>query len=93
MTEEMEEMDVWKNNIQQDIQEIKSKQDTMQSDIHHLQLNDGLQDREISVLHTTLASIQDDTRWIRRMITKAIVGTIIAGLIGGTIGFLFTQLN
>lgn len=93
MSEEMENVDVWKNNIQQDIQELKSKQDTMQSDIHKLQLNDGLQDKEISTLHATLSSIQDDTKWIRRMITKSIVGAIITGVIGGVIAFLFTQFN
>lgn len=93
MAKETGDMDVWQNNIQQDIQELKSKQDTMQSDIHKLQLNDGLQDKEISTLHATLTSIQDDTKWIRRMITKSILGAIITGVIGGIITLLFMQFN
>ena len=87
----MEEMDVWQNNIQQDLQELKSNQTTMQTDIHKLQTSDQLQNQEIATVKATLKDISDDTKWIRRMITKSVVGAIITGVIGGIVALLFTQ--
>ncbi|WP_188453806.1 hemolysin XhlA family protein [Virgibacillus oceani] len=91
MAEEMESMDVWKEKVQQDINDLKQGQRQLKNDIDNLKLNDIKQDEKIISLQTTLTSIQDDTKWIRRMITKAIVSAIITGLIGGAIALFFTK--
>ncbi|MCT1575709.1 hemolysin XhlA family protein [Oceanobacillus kimchii] len=85
--EEMEPVD--KN--QQDIIELRQDVKTLQSDVRKLQLNDIKQDEKIVNLQTTLSSIQDDTKWIRRMITKAIVTAVITGLISGAIALFFAK--
>ncbi|MFC4389155.1 hemolysin XhlA family protein [Gracilibacillus marinus] len=89
--EEMDDMDVWKNGIQQDIQELKSDRNKMKDDIHMLQLSDVTQNNEISALKESLSDIKEDTKWIRRMITKAIVSAIITGLIGGLIALFLAK--
>jgi hypothetical protein len=52
-----------------------------------------LQNQEISALKETLKTISDDTRWIRRMITKAVVGGTITAVVGGVIALLFLQFK
>ncbi|GGJ62097.1 hemolysin XhlA family protein [Virgibacillus salexigens] len=87
---EQEEMDTV-DKTQQDIIEIRQDIKNMKGDINKLQLNDIKQDEKIVNLQTTLSSIQDDTKWIRRMITKAIVTAVITGVIGGAIALFFAK--
>lgn len=91
MSEELESMDVWKNSVQQDIQELKQDRKKMKEDIKDLQFSDLTQNNEINTLKESLGDIKDDTKWIRRMITKAIVTAVIAGIIGGVIALFFTK--
>ncbi|SER00346.1 Haemolysin XhlA [Virgibacillus subterraneus] len=91
MSEEMDNVDVWKESIQQDISDLKQDQKQLRSDVDSLKFNDIKQDEKITSLQTTLTSIQDDTKWIRRMITKAIVSAVITGVIGGAIALFFTK--
>lgn len=85
-------MDVWQNKIQQDINEIKNAQSLitidqtkMKDDIRDLQMSDKLQDQEISTLKLTLSEIKEDTNWIRRKITGAIISALVTALIGGIV--------
>lgn len=86
-------MDAWKAKVTQDITELKSSQsqikttqEGMQTDIHQLQISEKLQDSEISNLKETLSEIKDDTNWIRRRITGAVITATITAVIGGLIG-------
>ena len=86
-------MDAWKAKVTQDITElknsqsqIKTTQEGMQTDIHQLQISEKLQDSEISNLKETLSEIKDDTNWIRRRITGAVITATITAVIGGLIG-------
>ena len=90
---DVEEMDAWKAKVTQDITElknsqsqIKTTQEGMQTDIHQLQISEKLQDREISNLKETLGEIKDDTNWIRRRITGAVITATITAVVGGLIG-------
>lgn len=85
-------MDVWKNQIQQDITELKNGRsldvqamDKIRDDIRNLQIKDQLQDKEISSLKETLTDIKEDTNWIRRKITGAIITAAITAVVGGII--------
>src|SRR5699024_11361674 len=77
---DVEDIDDWKAKVTQDITELKSSsskikttQEGMQTDIHELQISEKLEDREISNLKETLGEIKDDTNWIRRRITGAVI--------------------
>ena len=99
MSEELMNMDVWQNRVQQDITELKQRQrdnesklGLMEKDIHKLQISDQLQDKEISSLKETLSEIKEDTNWIRRKITGAIISAVITALIGGIVAYAVTKI-
>lgn len=99
MSEELMNMDVWQNRVQQDITELKQRQrdnetklSLMEKDIHKLQISDQLQDKEISSLKETLSEIKEDTNWIRRKITGAIISAVITALIGGIVAYAVTKI-
>lgn len=96
--EDVEDMDVWKDKVQQDINDLKngqtqlkSEQDKIKDNVSQLQISDQLQDKEISGLKDTLNRIQEDTTWIRRKITGAIITAVLTGIIGGAIALFFAQ--
>lgn len=86
------EMDAWKENVQQDINTLKQGHDKLANDVNDLKLNDKLQDKEISTLHATLTSIQDDTKWIRRMFTRAFVTAFITAVVAGIVGVAIANI-
>src|SRR5690625_1200965 len=93
------DMDVWKEQIQQDVSELKSNQNqirneqlTIKSDITDLKMNDKLQDQEIDTLKNTLNEIKDDTNWIRRKITGAIITATITAVVAGLIGIAISNI-
>src|SRR5690625_6271442 len=93
MDGEMADMDVWKEKVQQDINElkhgqsqIKNDQTTLKDDVAALKMNDKLQDQEINTLKLTLSEIKEDTNWIRRKITGAIITATITAVVAGVIG-------
>ncbi len=96
---ELMDLDGWQNKVQQDINELKNNhsriennQSKMKDDIRDLQLSDKLQDQEISTLKATLSEIKEDTNWIRRKITGAIITAVVTAAVGGIIGIAITKL-
>ena len=89
--EELTDVDAWKEQAQQDINLLKQRQEKIENDVNDLKINDKMQDKEISTLQATLSAIQDDTTWIRRKITGAIITAVITGLIGGSIALFFAK--
>lgn len=92
-------MDVWKESIQQDISDLKNKysriddnQTKMRDDIRDLQMSDKLQDQEIGTLKATLSEIREDTQWIRRKITGALITAIITAVVAGVIGIAIANI-
>lgn len=99
MEMEEETMDVWKNQIQQDITELKNGRsldvqamEKMRDDIRNLQIKDKLQDQEISTVKQALTDIKEDTKWIRRKITGAIITAIITAVVTGVIAFAIPNI-
>lgn len=89
-------MDVWKNQVQQDISELKngqarveSEQTKMKDDIRDLQVSDKIQDQEISSVKSTLSEIREDTKWLRRAITNA----LIVALVGGAVAIFYAAIK
>ena len=77
ITEDVNEVEVWKEKVAQDITDIKQRQrdnenalSTVQSDVHKLQVTVKLQDQEINSLKETLREIKDDTNFIRSRMDK-----------------------
>jgi len=93
------DMDVWQNRIQQDISELKNNQTQIRSEqatqrdaIRDLQFSDKMQDQEIKALKESLTEIKDDTNWIRRKITGAIITAGITAIVGGIIAFVIAKI-
>jgi len=92
-------MDVKMDRMQQDINDLKQGQSQLfsekrkiEKDVHDLQLSDTLQNKEISGLKDTLSRIQDDTTWIRRRITGAIITATITAIVGGVLAIAISQI-
>ncbi|MFD2658636.1 hemolysin XhlA family protein [Gracilibacillus thailandensis] len=86
------EMDIWKESVRKEIDDIKRDQHIMKDDIKDLKHKDSDQDKEISYLKQMLYEIKEDTKWLRRTITKAIITAIATAVIGGVIALFFSQL-
>ena len=97
--EDVRDVDVWRESIQQDIADIKQKQQQNEStlsgvisDVHKLQVSDQLQNQEITSLKETLRQIQDDTSWIRRKITGALITATITAVVAGIVGVAIANI-
>ena len=92
-------MDVWKDRVTQDITDLRQKQQQNEeklniaiTDIHKLQVSDQLQDKEIDTLRNMMSEIKDDTSWIRRKITGAIITATITAVVAGIVGIAITNI-
>jgi|SRR5690625_1629784 len=99
MDGELDSMEVWQNRVQQDINDLKNNQSqfkneqtVIKDDVAALKMNDKLQDQEINTLKTTLGEIKEDTNWIRRKITGAIITATITAVVGGIIGIAISNI-
>ncbi|MCM3663443.1 hemolysin XhlA family protein [Mesobacillus subterraneus] len=75
-------MDIWKQTIQKDIEEMKG-------DIRRLQDKTLLQDQTIQGIKDALKEIKDDTKWLKRTITTALITATIVAVVGGSITIVF----
>lgn len=97
--EDVEDVDIWKDRVQQNTQtindlkqeqsQISNKQSRLGNSIQQLEIKDILQDKDIETLRITLSEIKEDTIWIRRKITGAIITAVLTGIIGGSITLFF----
>lgn len=99
LREEDAVVEEWQNRVNQDIvslksdqSHIKSEQQSMKDAIRDLQFNDRLQDQEIKSLKETVYEIKDDTNWIRRKITGAIITATITAVVGGIIAIVIAKI-
>ncbi|MCM3395978.1 hemolysin XhlA family protein [Cytobacillus sp. FSL W8-0315] len=83
MTNEAETMDLWKTSVKKDIEEMKG-------DIRRLQDKTLLQDQIIQNIQGDLKEIKEDTKWLKRTITNAIIMSVFTAIIGGGIAIIFT---
>jgi argininosuccinate lyase len=82
-------VEAWKESIQKDIDYIKNEQQEMKLDIRRLQEKEIIQDQQIKGIQETLRDIKDDTKWLRRAITNA----LIVALIGGAVAIFYAAIK
>lgn len=80
--EAAEQMDIWKTSVQRDIEEMKG-------DIRRLQDKQLLQDQIIQNIQSDLKEIKEDTKWLKRTITTALISATVIGVVGGVIAIVF----
>ena len=92
-------MDVWREKVQQDINNLKINQaqdsndiKSLREELSKLQMNDKIQDLEISSIKDDLKDIKGDTRWIRRTITGALISGGIVAAVGGNVALAITNV-
>ncbi|MDQ0860938.1 hemolysin XhlA family protein [Bacillus sp. V2I10] len=82
-------MDLWKQSIQKEIDDLKSQSEKSKEEIEKLKQVTAFHERDIKDIKDTLRDIKEDTKWLRRSITNA----IIVAAIGGVIAIVFTALR
>lgn len=97
--EDVINIDVFKESVTKDINNLKNEQaqfnstlKALEKDVAKLTMNDKLQDEKISDLKETLSEIKEGIVWIQRKITGAMVTAIVVALIGGVIGIAVTKV-
>ena len=93
------EMEEWQNRMQQDITDLKSnyshlkqEQTKQKDDIRDLQMSRTLQAQQIQALKEDIGEIKEDTSWIRRKITGAIITATITAVVAGIIGIAIANI-
>lgn len=89
VTQEAETMDIWKQTIQRDIEELKKIDEKQQEEITKLKQITDFHERDIKDIKETLREIKDDTKWLRRSITNA----LIVALIGGAVAIFYAAIK
>lgn len=89
---EQTDMEIWRNGIQQDVNFLKTSHARLKDDVADLKVNDKIQDQEINSLKVTLGEIKEDTQWIRRKITGALITTILTAVVGGIIAVAIANI-
>ncbi|RBP89405.1 hemolysin XhlA [Cytobacillus firmus] len=73
-----------------EITEIKGEIKSMDSRIDKLERKTDRHDEQIKAINKTLDSINENTTWIKRTITAALITAVCTGVIGGSIAIVFT---
>ncbi|MGO5675971.1 hemolysin XhlA family protein [Bacillus subtilis] len=73
--------------------EMKAGQKTIEQRVNVLERVSDRQDQQIMTLNEKLNKIEENTTWIKRTITGAIITAISTGVIGGAIAIFYTVLQ
>mgnify|MGYP001036394815 FL=1 len=79
--------------LQKEIMEMKAGQKTIEQRVNVLERVSDRQDQQIMTLNEKLNKIEENTTWIKRTITGAIITAISTGIIGGAIAIFYTVLQ
>ncbi|MED3603736.1 hemolysin XhlA family protein [Bacillus subtilis] len=79
--------------LQKEIMEMKAGQKTIEQRVNVLERVSDRQDQQIMTLNEKLNKIEENTTWIKRTITGAIITAISTGVIGGAIAIFYTVLQ
>jgi len=88
-TPEVQPMDTF----QKEITEIKGKLETYNARLYAVERKSDLQDQQIFMLNEKLNKIDENTTWIKRKISGAIITAIVTGVIGGAIAIVYAALQ
>nr|MDF9459348.1 hemolysin XhlA family protein [Bacillus pumilus] len=81
------------NIIQKDMSELKTSQKALERRVSVLERGYDRHDQQIISLDQKLNKIEENTTWIKRTITGAMITAVITGVIGGVIALAFTFLQ
>ncbi|MDI6566669.1 hemolysin XhlA family protein [Bacillus subtilis] len=81
------------NSIQKEMAEFKLEQKSLERRVSSLERSSDRQDQQIMSLNEKLNKIEENTTWIKRTITGAIITAISTGVIGGAIAIFYTVLQ
>ncbi|MGN7183690.1 hemolysin XhlA family protein [Cytobacillus kochii] len=82
-------MDIWQQKIQNDIEELKQAEEKQNREIIELKRITDFHERDITDIKNDLREIKDDTKWLRRSITNA----LIVALIGGAVAIFYAAIK
>ncbi|MCO4851175.1 hemolysin XhlA family protein [Bacillus vallismortis] len=86
-----QEMDV--NVFQQDLTDIKGEHKALEQRVSVLERVSDRQDQQIMTLNEKLNKIDENTTWIKRTITGAMITAVCTGIIGGAIAIMYNLLQ
>lgn len=81
------------NVFQQDLADMKGEQKALEQRVSALERVSDRQDQQIMTLNEKLNKIDENTTWIKRTITGAIITAVCTGIIGGAIAILYNLLQ
>ncbi|WP_078379168.1 hemolysin XhlA family protein [Sutcliffiella halmapala] len=81
------------NHYDKDIVEMKGDIKTLQKEMVEVKSKGFIHDEQINSINRSLDKIEDNTRWIRRTITGALITAICTGIIGGAIAIFYAVLQ
>ncbi|CAI6262650.1 Haemolysin XhlA [Bacillus subtilis] len=81
------------NLLEKEITEIKTEQKTLEQRVSVLERSSDRQDQQIMTLNEKLNKIEENTTWIKRTITGAIITAVSTGIIGGAIAIMYSLLQ
>ncbi|WYW22761.1 hemolysin XhlA family protein [Bacillus atrophaeus] len=81
------------NPLEKEMHQIASKQEKLELRVYSLERSSDRQDQQITSLNDKLNKIEENTTWIKRTITGAIITAICTGIIGGTIAIFYNLLQ
>lgn len=84
-----ESIDKWQKEIQKELDELKIKDTQRDEIINQLIRKTDFHERDIKEIKSTLSEIKEDTKWLRRSITNA----IIIALIGGFVAIFYAAIG
>lgn len=65
----------------------------LESDMNDVKIRIAVAESDIKSVKKDVSDIKNDTNWIRRTITGAIITAICTGIIGGAIAIFYTTLQ
>ncbi|MEC1437435.1 hemolysin XhlA family protein [Bacillus sonorensis] len=83
------EFDVLKNEIT----EVKADQKTLEQRVITLERTSDRHDQQIISINEKLNKIEENTTWIKRSITGAMITALCGGIIGGAITLFYNLLQ
>ncbi|MBL3648449.1 hemolysin XhlA family protein [Bacillus sp. RHFS10] len=81
------------NVFQQDLADLKGEHKALEQRVFALERVSDRQDQQIMTLNEKLNKIEENTTWIKRTITGAIITAISTGVIGGLIAIFYNVLQ
>jgi chromosome segregation ATPase len=78
------------NAYDKEITEMKGEIKSLENRVNTLERTTDRHDQQIVSINEKLSKIDENTTWIKRTITGAIITAICTGVIGGCIAIVFT---